>query len=66
MGTKTLGDFGERKACEYLQKHGYTIIDTQYTSRFGEIDIIATYKHFVVFVEVKLRKNNFFAALVRL
>ena len=48
-------------AAKYLKKHKYKIVDWSYCSRFGEIDLIAQKNSFIVFVEVKLRKNNRFA-----
>lgn len=41
MGTKELGDLGEKIACEYLVKKGYKILGKNYRISFGEIDIIA-------------------------
>lgn len=61
MDTKSLGYFGEKKAADYLRLRGYRILETNYSCRFGEIDIIASKGGFVVFVEVKLRKNADFA-----
>ena len=61
MNTKLLGRWGEAKAAEYLRKKGYTLIGLNYTTRFGEIDLIAENKQHIVFVEVKLRKNADFA-----
>ena len=61
MDKKLLGRFGEEQAANYLKKKKYKIIGTNYSCRFGEIDIIAEDKHFLVFVEVKLRKNAAFA-----
>jgi putative endonuclease len=51
------GKFGEKQALKYLVKHGYNIIDYNYYSRYGEIDIIATYMGCYVFVEVKTRSS---------
>lgn len=45
-------------AAEFLKKKGYRILACNYRSRFGEIDLIARFKKFVVFVEVKLRKSS--------
>jgi len=45
-------------AAKYLKKHKYKIVDWSYCSRFGEIDLIAQKNGFIVFVEVKLRKNK--------
>ena len=58
MAEEKLGAFGERKAANYLRLHGYRIIDTNCRYRQGEIDIIAKRRDYIVFVEVKLRKNN--------
>ena len=60
MNTKLQGRWGEMRAADYLKQNGYTIVGMGYTTRFGEIDIIARKDHFVVFVEVKLRKNDKF------
>ncbi len=55
------GPWGEAKAGEYLRQKGYKLIACNYRCRFGEIDLIVQNKHFLVFVEVKLRKSNTFA-----
>ena len=52
------GKFGEDKAAEYLRNNGYSIIKRNFSCRFGEIDIIAENAGYLVFVEVKLRKND--------
>lgn len=57
-----LGPWGEALACEFLRSRGYTILACNYRSRFGEIDIIASDRHFLIFVEVKLRKTDAFGA----
>ena len=49
-------------AAEYLRKNHYKIEAARYYSRFGEIDLIAKNSRFLVFVEVKLRKNRDFAS----
>ena len=56
-----LGKKGEALVVAHLEQAGFTIAKTNYTSRQGEIDIIA-YKHdLIVFVEVKLRQNPQFS-----
>lgn len=57
-----LGAWGEAKAAEYLRKNHYKILANGYHSRFGEIDLIARKGNYLVFVEVKLRKNARFAS----
>ncbi len=62
MGRNNLvGAWGEALAAEYLQKKHYQVIAAGYRCRFGEIDLIVANKKYLVFVEVKLRKNNRFA-----
>jgi putative endonuclease len=55
--TKQIGDFGEDTAFRYLQDKGYIIKDRNFSTRFGEIDIIAEKDDVLIFVEVKTRKN---------
>lgn len=61
MNTKLLGSFGEAQTAEYLRKKGFQIVAMNYRTRLGEIDVIAADRRFIVFVEVKLRKNARFA-----
>ena len=48
-------------AAEYLRKKRYKILASGYHCRFGELDLIAASRTYLVFVEVKLRKNAAFA-----
>ena len=57
-----LGAWGEALAAEYLRKKRYNILASGYRCRYGEIDLIATNRTYLVFVEVKLRKSGDFAA----
>lgn len=56
-----LGKLGEDIATDYLKKHGYKIIDRNFSDRYGEIDIVALESSStgdtLVFVEVKARKS---------
>jgi putative endonuclease len=49
------GKVGERLAQDLLVKEGYRIIEVNFHTRFGEIDIIAAKGRFLVFIEVKLK-----------
>lgn len=60
MNTKTIGDFGENAAREYLEKKGYIFLDKNYRTRYGEIDIIMLDNDTTVFIEVKTRKTSSF------
>jgi len=58
MDTRTLGQFGEEQAARYLRRHFYRIVERNYRCRFGEIDLIASRKGVLAFVEVKLRRDG--------
>ena len=53
-----IGAFGEQFTVKYLKKKGYKILEQNFHSRFGEIDIIASKNGIVAFVEVKTRGEN--------
>jgi len=61
MDPRKRGKWGEEIALEYLKNKGYSVVATGFRSRFGEIDIIAKSKEYLVFAEVKTRKNASFA-----
>jgi len=62
MGRNNLnGSWGESLAAEFLRKKRFKILAQGYRSRFGEIDIIACNREYLVFVEVKLRRSGSFA-----
>lgn len=52
------GALGEQYTAEYLEKKGFEIIQRNFHSRYGEIDIIAGDSHYLVFVEVKTRESG--------
>ena len=61
MNTREKGKCGETFALEFLKNKGYTAVTENFRSRFGEIDLIVKNSEFIVFVEVKMRKNASFA-----
>ena len=61
MDRKSLGTWGEEQATRYLRLHGYSILERNFSCRAGELDIVAKKGKFLVFVEVKTRKNAEFA-----
>lgn len=57
----TRGEWGEAQAAAVLMEKGYHIVARNFRTRFGELDIVAEKDGFLVFVEVKTRKNDRFA-----
>ena len=58
MAGVSKGAMGEILAARFLRGKGYAIQSSNYRCRLGEIDIIATDRRYVVFVEVKTRKED--------
>jgi putative endonuclease len=54
------GAEAEAACCNYLLTHGLKLVEKNFSSRLGEIDIIMHDKNILVFVEVRFRKNNAF------
>ncbi len=59
---KLLGREGEDLAARFLMKQGYRILERNYSTRSGEIDLVALHDGAVVFVEVKTRTSHAFGA----
>lgn len=58
MNRRAVGTKYEDAAAAYLEKCGYRIIEKNFYSRHGEIDLIACDCGCLVFIEVKYRKNH--------
>ncbi len=56
--SRAKGDIGEDRAIFYLEERGFRVIERNFYSRFGEIDIIATKDDVLHFVEVKSGEWN--------
>lgn len=52
------GAAGEEHIAHFLRSRGYDILARNYHCRFGEIDIIAQNRQYLVFVEVKTREEG--------
>ncbi|HLG10977.1 MAG TPA: YraN family protein, partial [Dehalococcoidia bacterium] len=57
---RSLGNFGERVAASHLESKGYAILERNWSSPEGEIDIIASRGTDLVFVEVRSRRGRNF------
>ena len=56
------GAWGEKATREWLENQGWRTVQANFRTRFGEIDLIAENERFLVFFEVKTRKNARFAS----
>ena len=52
-----IGKSGEAAAVRFLKKNGYKILEQNYRTQLGEIDIIAKDRQTIVFIEVKTRRS---------
>jgi putative endonuclease len=57
MTTASRGRDAETLACDYLQAKGMTLVERNYRSRFGEIDLIMDDRDCLIFVEVRYRRQ---------
>ena len=59
--SRALGRWGEALAAEEYRRRGLRVTAAGFTSRYGEIDLIAEDDKYIAFIEVKLRKSDRFA-----
>jgi putative endonuclease len=55
-GRQRLGATGERLAAEHLERRGFAILERNYRTRWGELDLVAFDGRVLVFCEVKTRR----------
>jgi putative endonuclease len=60
LAANARGMFGERRAREWYLRNGYELLDRNWRSRAGEIDLIVRDVNVIVFVEVKARADASF------
>ncbi len=51
--SQKIGELGEDVACKYLLNKGFSVLERNYTKKWGEIDIIAQKDDVIYFIEVK-------------
>src|SRR3990167_9967695 len=57
LHSKSIGQKAEEIACRFLLQQGLQLLKKNYTSRYGEIDLILQDRHDVIFVEVRNRNR---------
>ena len=60
--TREQGEYTESLACQYLENKGFVLIEKNFNCRIGEIDLIMKDNDYIVFVEVRYRKNSNFGS----
>ncbi len=55
---KDIGSYGEDLAYKYLLNLNHKILEKNYRSKLGEIDIISSFNNMIIFTEVKSRYTN--------
>jgi putative endonuclease len=58
LSRRTVGTWGEDLALRYLTEQGYELVERNYRTRFGELDLVVRHQSTLVFVEVKLRRGT--------
>ena len=58
VNKRQIGADKEAFVCEWLEKHGYKIVERNFRCRIGEIDIVAREGGYLVFLEVKYRSHE--------
>ncbi|MEP6625192.1 MAG: YraN family protein [Acidimicrobiia bacterium] len=62
MNRRALGARGEVLAGEWYTTHGYAVLDRNWRTRSGELDLVLERDHVIVFCEVKTRTTDAFGA----
>ena len=57
MNKRRFGIIGEKIAQDYIRSKGYEVLEMNYYTKRGEIDIIAKQENCIIFFEVKTRTN---------
>jgi putative endonuclease len=58
LNNRASGDLGEDIASRYLERSGYEVVERNYRTRRGELDLVARRGDTLIIVEVKLRRGT--------
>ena len=57
---QSLGRWGEKLAADFLNEHGYIVLEKNVRTPYGELDLVTRQGEVIVFVEVKTRTSSVF------
>lgn len=57
---KTRGAAAEQQAAAYLQQNGLLLVESNFSCRYGEVDLVMKDGAVLVFVEVRLRASSIY------
>ncbi len=60
LKNRASGAWGEELALRFLTRRGYALVERNYRTRYGELDLIVRQGSTLVFVEVKMRRGTGF------
>lgn len=63
--SQKIGQLGEDIACKFLMKHGFSVLERNYTRKWGEIDIVAKKGEMIYFIEVKSVSRPFISSEIK-
>ena len=58
LSNRETGAVGEALARRYLEREGYEVLERNYRTRYGEIDLVVRRGGALVFIEVKARRGT--------
>ena len=58
MSIQQTGALGEKLARDFLRQKGYAVLDANWSTLYGELDIVARHDEVLVFIEVKTRRSH--------
>ena len=58
LSNRLSGAWGEELALRYLTQQGYELVERNYRTRYGELDLVLRHQDTLVFAEVKLRRGT--------
>ncbi|MBI5549366.1 MAG: YraN family protein [Deltaproteobacteria bacterium] len=61
-GSQSRGEWAEQVAASYLEKKGFVVLERNFQTRLGEVDLIAQKGVLLAFVEVRYRRSAAFGA----